>query len=77
MRASSRAISAWSLVLSQVLLSIGIPFALAPLVKLTSEPALMGDHANSRVLRVAAWVVVALIVALNLALIALQLMGVG
>ena len=67
----------WSLVLSQVLLSIGIPFALAPLVKLTSEPALMGDHANSRVLRVAAWVVVALIVALNLALIALQLMGVG
>ena len=67
----------WSLVLSQVLLSIGIPFALAPLVKLTSERSLMGDHANSRALRVAAWVVVALIVALNLALIALQLMGVG
>lgn len=64
----------WSLVLSQVLLSIGIPFALAPLVKLTSERALMGDHANSRRLRVAAWVVVGLIVALNLALIALQVM---
>lgn len=67
----------WSLVLSQVLLSIGIPFALAPLVKLTSEPAIMGDHANSPALRVAAWVVVALIVALNLALIALQVMGVS
>ena len=67
----------WSLVLSQVLLSIGIPFALAPLVKLTSERSLMGDHANSRALKLTAWVVVALIVALNLALIALQLMGVG
>ncbi len=67
----------WSLVLSQVLLSLGIPFALAPLVKLTSERATMGDHANSRRLCVAAWVVVGLIVALNLALIALQVMGVG
>ena len=67
----------WSLVLSQVLLSIGIPFALAPLVKLTSESSVMGDYANSRLLRVTAWVVVALIVALNLALIVLQLTGVG
>lgn len=67
----------WSLVLSQVLLSIGIPFALAPLVKLTSEPAVMGGHANSRRLRVAAWLVVGLIVALNLALIVLQLTGAG
>ena len=65
----------WSLVLSQVLLSIGIPFALAPLVMLTSDPATMGDHANSRPLRIVAWTVVALIVALNLALIVLQLTG--
>ena len=67
----------WSLVLSQVLLSIGIPFALAPLVKLTSDRAVMGDHANSRRLRMAAWVVVGLIVALNVALIVLQVTGVG
>ncbi len=67
----------WSLVLSQVLLSIGIPFALAPLVKLTSDPATMGTHINSRRLQVVAWIVVGLIVALNLALIALQVMGVG
>lgn len=67
----------WSLVLSQVLLSIGIPFALAPLVKLTGDRAVMGEQANSAALRVAAWLVVGLIVALNLALIALQVMGVG
>ena len=65
----------WALVLSQVLLSIGIPFALAPLVKLTGDRRLMGEHANSLPLRVAAWVVVALIVALNLALIVLNIVG--
>ena len=66
----------WSLVLSQVLLSIGIPFALAPLVKLTGDRSLMGAQANSWQLRIAAWVVVGLIVALNLVLIVLQLTGV-
>lgn len=65
----------WSLVLSQVLLSLGIPFALAPLVKLTGDPAVMGRYANSAKLRTAAWLVVGLIVALNLVLIGLQLMG--
>lgn len=65
----------WALVLSQVLLSIGIPFALAPLVKLTGDRSLMGEHANSLPLRVAAWIVVALIVSLNVALIVLNLLG--
>ena len=65
----------WSLVLSQVLLSIGIPFALAPLVKLTSDRSVMGDHANGRPLQVVAWLVVALIVAHNIALIVLQATG--
>lgn len=62
----------WALVLSQVLLSIGIPFALAPLVRLTGNRTIMGGYANSVPLRVVAWVVVALIVALNLTLIVLQ-----
>jgi len=65
----------WALVLSQVLLSIGIPFALAPLVRLTSQRALMGRHVNTRPLRVVAWVVVSLIVALNVTLIVLQVLG--
>lgn len=65
----------WALVLSQVLLSLGIPFALAPLVRLSSDRALLGHHANSPLLRVVAWTVVGLIVALNLVLIALTIEG--
>ncbi len=65
----------WSLVLSQVLLSIGIPFAAIPLVLLTSDRALMGRFANGRRVRAIAWTVVALIVALNLALLGLTLVG--
>ena len=38
-----------ALVLSQVVLSFGIPFALIPLVRLTSNRALMGDDTNHRV----------------------------
>ncbi len=67
----------WALVLSQVVLSLGIPFALIPLVALSSDRALMGRFANPMPLRVAAWVVVALIVALNLALIGLMVTGQG
>jgi manganese transport protein len=65
----------WALVLSQVLLSLGIPFALIPLVLLTSEHALMGNHANSAFMRIVAWVVVGLIVSLNGALIILTVIG--
>src|SRR5206468_4128749 len=38
-----------SLVISQVVLSFGIPFALVPLVKLTSNREVMGDLVNMRV----------------------------
>ncbi|WP_036921568.1 Nramp family divalent metal transporter [Propionicicella superfundia] len=65
----------WALVLSQVLLSVGIPFALAPLVWLTGRPTVMGRFANSLALRVVAWVVVGLIVALNLVLVWLTMTG--
>lgn len=37
-----------ALVLSQVVLSFGIPFALIPLVRLTADRALMGRHVNGR-----------------------------
>jgi manganese transport protein len=67
----------WALVLSQVLLSFGLPFALVPLVWLTSHRDVMGPLANRPLLSVLAWVVVALIVALNLALIFLTLSGAG
>jgi len=65
----------WALVLSQVLLSLGIPFALIPLVLLTSERTLMGRYVNSRRIKILAWIVVGLIVVLNVALILLTAIG--
>ena len=58
----------WGLVLSQVVLSFGIPFVLVPLVFLTSNKALMGRFADGMALRTAAVISVILVVALNLVL---------
>jgi manganese transport protein len=55
-----------SLVISQVVLSFGIPFALVPLVIFTSRRSLMGSLANTRATAAAAWVVASLISCLNL-----------
>ncbi|WP_440709383.1 Nramp family divalent metal transporter [Herbiconiux sp. YIM B11900] len=65
----------WALVLSQVLLSIGIPFALVPLIRLTGDRAVMGEFADRMPVRATAWTVVALIVALNVVLIVLTVTG--
>jgi manganese transport protein len=54
-----------SLVISQVVLSFGIPFALIPLVMLTSKREIMGDLVNRGVTTIAASVVAGLIIALN------------
>lgn len=64
-----------ALVLSQVVLSFGIPFALIPLIWLTSKRSVMGEHVNGMAMRIAATVVTVLIVALNLLLIGLTLTG--
>jgi manganese transport protein len=58
-----------ALVLSQVLLSFGIPFALIPLVMFTRDKKLMGNLANSRFTNYAAYAVAGLIIGLNLFLI--------
>jgi manganese transport protein len=55
-----------SLVISQVVLSFGIPFALVPLVLITSRRDIMGLLVNRRATTVLASVVAALIIALNL-----------
>ena len=65
----------WGLVLSQVVLSFGIPFVLVPLVVLTSSKSLMGRFADGMILRVAAIVSVVLVVALNLVLLWLTFTG--
>jgi manganese transport protein len=54
-----------ALVLSQVVLSFGIPLALIPLVMLTCRRDVMGIHVNSRLTTVAAWSCAILITALN------------
>jgi manganese transport protein len=59
-----------SLVISQVVLSFGIPFALIPLVIFTSRRELMGSLVNRRLTTVAASGVAALIVCLNIFLLA-------
>jgi manganese transport protein len=58
-----------ALVWSQVLLSVGIPFALIPLVRLSSDRSVMGRFANPSILKGIAWVAVSAIIVLNLALI--------
>ncbi|MGT2426219.1 Nramp family divalent metal transporter [Amnibacterium kyonggiense] len=64
-----------ALVLSQVALSVGIPFALVPLAVLTSRRSVMGDAVNPVPLRVVAVVVSLLIVLLNVALLVLTVAG--
>jgi manganese transport protein len=58
-----------SLVISQVVLSFGIPFALIPLVLLTRRRDVMGAFANHRLTTAAAAVVAVMISALNVFLI--------
>ncbi len=66
-----------TLVLSQVVLSFGIPFALLPLVRLTGDRALMGVDANHRVTTGVGWAIGVLISLLNVALICLTISGRG
>jgi manganese transport protein len=64
-----------SLVVSQVVLSFGIPFALVPLVLLTRRPEVMGSFTNAKATTIAASVVAALIIALNLFLLGKTFLG--
>ena len=56
------------LIASQVVLSFQLPFAIWPLVRLTSDRALMGEHANGPRLKLAAWTVFGVICAANVTL---------
>nr|WP_156747320.1 Nramp family divalent metal transporter [Mycobacterium sp. E2462] len=64
-----------ALVLSQVVLSFGIPFAVLPLVKLTSDRELMGNDTNHRVTTIIGWAVGVMISLLNVVLIWLTVTG--
>ena len=56
------------LILSQVVLSLQLPFAVVPLVKFTSDRKLMGSFVNPAWLRCLAWGISAIIIVLNLKL---------
>ncbi|MGE6260764.1 Nramp family divalent metal transporter [Heyndrickxia sporothermodurans] len=55
-----------ALVMSQVILSFGIAFALVPLIMFTSNKNIMGVLTNHRVTTTIAWIVAALVILLNL-----------
>jgi len=63
------------LVLSQVVLSLQLPFAVVPLVMFTGDRRMMGEFASPWALRVAAWAVTAAIVVLNVKLLVGVLAG--
>ncbi|MNW64082.1 Divalent metal cation transporter MntH [compost metagenome] len=58
-----------ALVMSQVVLSFGIAFALIPLVIFTSDRKIMNGLVNHRITTVLGWIISALVVSLNLFLI--------
>ncbi|MGE6632084.1 Nramp family divalent metal transporter [Bacillus sp. NPDC077027] len=58
-----------ALVMSQVVLSFGIAFALIPLIMFTSKKRIMGELTNARWVTVLSWIIAGLVVALNLFLI--------
>jgi len=64
-----------TLVISQVVLSFGLPFAVIPLVYFTSKKEIMGALVNRRATTFIASIVAALIVALNIFLLYQTLLG--
>jgi len=63
----------WLIILSQVVLSFQLPFAVIPLVQFTSNRTRMGEFTNSRVTTAVAWAVAAAILFLNAELVYLTL----
>jgi len=61
----------WALVLSQVLLSLGIPFAMIPLLRLTGSREVMGAHVDRMWVRCVGVGIAGLVVVLNIALVVL------
>jgi len=63
------------LILSQVILSLQLPFATIPLIHFTSDRRKMGDFVNPRWVKLVAWVVALIIVGLNAKLVHYELSG--
>ena len=63
------------LILSQVILSMQLPFAIIPLIHFTSDPAKMGSFRNSAWVRILAWTTALIIIALNVRLAGMEMAG--
>jgi manganese transport protein len=59
----------WALIISQVVLSFGIPFVMIPLVAVTSRRSVMGESANARATVLIASLIAAVVIVLNVVLI--------
>ncbi|WP_169088025.1 Nramp family divalent metal transporter [Paenibacillus sp. PL91] len=55
-----------ALVISQIILSFGIPFALIPLIIFTSSKKIMGNLANHKITNILAWTIALVIISLNI-----------
>jgi manganese transport protein len=62
-----------ALIISQVVLSFGIPFALVPLILATGTKQIMGEHRAHSAVRTLAGVATVLVIVINGGLIALTL----
>jgi manganese transport protein len=65
------------LILSQVILSMQLPFAVIPLVQFVSDKKKMGTFAISRPVAALAWLVAGIIVVLNVKLLFDTFAGIG
>lgn len=64
-----------SLIISQVVLSFGVPFALIPLTMVTSSKKIMGDQINPKIITITIWGIAGVVSLLNIALIWLTISG--
>ena len=64
-----------ALIISQIVLSFGIPFALVPLTLVTGRRDIMGEYVNRRSTAAAMWAITGIISLLNLYLVARTLFG--
>jgi manganese transport protein len=64
-----------ALIVSQIGLSFGVPFALIPLARITASRRIMGASVNHRYTTFAIYTIAALVSVLNLALIVLTILG--
>jgi manganese transport protein len=64
-----------TLVISQVILSFGLPFTIIPLIIFTKKKSIMGVLVNRKTTTMIAWVIAALIICLNIYLIYQVILG--